>query len=182
MLDLLRQIDFSVVKYFNELINRSFFLESLTLVFARYGVVLFILAGVLLLYSKQYKSFFTASLSVAISGLLNSIIHSAWSRPRPFIAHAAEIHPLSLVLNPESFPSNHAVIIFAVVAAFWITDQKRSALWLLLLAILIIMARVAAGVHYPSDVLIGALLGTAVAPLAKQIYLLIQKLNQEKLT
>lgn len=181
MLDYLRQIDFSVIRNLNQLVLSHDFLESLTLVFARYGVIVFALLGFYIFEKKHYKAVFTAALTVGICGFLNSLIYLLWSRPRPFIAHASDIHSIGLFVQPESFPSNHAFITFGVATAFWLTGYKKVAVFLYILAILIILARVAGGVHYPSDVIGGALLGIVVAPLALQTYKLITKSKQKEI-
>lgn len=66
-----------------------------------------------------------------------------------------------------SMPSNHATNSFAAaVSLVFLTRRYISPLWslyLLTVAGLIAFSRVYVGVHYPSDIFIGALLGTAVA-------------------
>ena len=81
------------------------------------------------------------------------------SRTRPFVAHR-EIHPL-YVVHSSSFPAGHAATAFAgatLLAYVW----PRGTAFFLLLAAAIGYSRVYVGVHYPSDVIVGALLGVAV--------------------
>ncbi|GAA2780160.1 phosphatase PAP2 family protein [Kitasatospora paracochleata] len=59
-----------------------------------------------------------------------------------------------------SLPSNHTVIAFAGAAALWLVDRRIGFLALLLAAAMGV-SRVAVGVHYPHDVVLGALVGTA---------------------
>ena len=76
-------------------------------------------------------------------------------RPRPFETGVIE----NLVPdNGFSFPSGHATVLFTalpiLIAAF---PRKR---WLVIaLFFLIIIARVYVGIHYPTDILAGALIG-----------------------
>lgn len=61
-----------------------------------------------------------------------------------------------------SFPSDHATAAFAIAVA--ITLRSRRAGYLALaMATILAVARVAVGIHYPGDVLGGALLGTLSA-------------------
>ncbi|PBC77273.1 undecaprenyl-diphosphatase [Streptomyces sp. TLI_235] len=57
-----------------------------------------------------------------------------------------------------SFPSNHTVIAFAAAAALWTANRRLGAL-ALIAAALMGVSRVWVGVHYPHDVLAGALVG-----------------------
>src|SRR5690242_15165173 len=80
-------------------------------------------------------------------------------RPRPFVAHP-QIHPL-YVVHSSSFPAGHAATAFAgaTLLAFL---APRLAPAFVALAALIAWSRVYDGVHYPSDVLAGAVLGALV--------------------
>jgi len=62
--------------------------------------------------------------------------------------------------DPHSFPSGHAAraALIATLALLW--SPLAIGLTLALWAFLVSLARIAMGVHYPSDVLAGALLGT----------------------
>ncbi|WP_380280108.1 phosphatase PAP2 family protein [Kitasatospora purpeofusca] len=65
-----------------------------------------------------------------------------------------------------SFPSNHTVIAVAAAAALWFADRRIGAL-AAVAAVLMGASRVWVGVHYPHDVLAGALVGLLLAvPLA----------------
>ena len=61
--------------------------------------------------------------------------------------------------DPHSFPSGHAAraVLIAILALLWcpIAIGLALTLW----ALLVSLARIAMGVHYPSDILAGALLG-----------------------
>jgi undecaprenyl-diphosphatase len=80
-------------------------------------------------------------------------------RVRPCHTHAW-LHALPIALPTDpSFPSGHAAGSFAF-AAFVFTTHRRAGFALSCVALLIALSRVALGVHYPSDVAAGALLGT----------------------
>jgi len=84
-----------------------------------------------------------------------------FERPRPPLADSA-IHPLVAVPHDYSMPSGHAATAFgAAVAAGFVHPRLRPPL--LVLAALVALSRVWLGVHYLSDVLVGAAVGTAVA-------------------
>jgi membrane-associated phospholipid phosphatase len=84
-------------------------------------------------------------------------------RPCRLVVAAPPIAPCP-ELGDWSFPSNHAAIAGAVaVAALW--SAVRIGLVVLVLAVLAALSRVVVGVHFPHDVLVGFLLGAAVAAL-----------------
>ncbi len=88
-------------------------------------------------------------------------------RLRPFVANP-HIHAL-LSESSYSFPSGHAAFFFALATAVYV-HNKSASVWFFLAALLIGMARVAAGVHYPSDILGGAVLGVAVGWAAHRLF------------
>jgi undecaprenyl-diphosphatase len=92
--------------------------------------------------------------------LLALLLKGVFDRPRPYEAVAAA-DPLLRWDVGGSFPSGHAATSAAgvVILAYLI---GRGGVWLALLALAIGFARVYVGVHYPLDVVAGALLGVAV--------------------
>lgn len=87
----------------------------------------------------------------------NALVAQVWFRLRPFTAGAATL----LISQPaalKSFPSDHATIAFFI--AVLLTAHRRGWWVSFLLAALVALGRVAVGVHYPTDVLAGALVGT----------------------
>ena len=68
-----------------------------------------------------------------------------------------------LIPRPEdfSFPSGHTAASFASVTALWLAGKKRWAMAALPLAVLIAFSRMYLCVHFPTDILGGAVLGTA---------------------
>jgi len=95
---------------------------------------------------------FPLGISLLISELLR--------RARPF--HPEGYKPLvHLLIETPSFPSSHSTVAFALVAAF----LYNPIVWpiMLVVAILVSLGRVAVGVHYFSDVIVGAILGFVLA-------------------
>ena len=78
-------------------------------------------------------------------------------RNRPYIAH--EVHKIiSKSNNQASFPSGHALAMFAIASVVYCYNKKMGIL-MYILAALTALNRVVVGVHYPSDVIAGAILG-----------------------
>lgn len=85
---------------------------------------------------------------------LNYLIKLAVKRPRPVLEG---LPPLGGAPSSLSFPSAHAVSSFAVAVAMFRVDPATAGA--LLIALAISLGRPYLGMHYPSDVLAGALLG-----------------------
>jgi len=72
---------------------------------------------------------------------------------------------LAFVQNPavlrswSSFPSDHAALFFALATGVYLTSRRLGWLMYLYTAVVIALPRVYLGIHYPSDILAGALLG-----------------------
>ncbi len=92
---------------------------------------------------------------VAIVEIIRHFIH----RPRPF--EALHFQPL-IPESSWSFPSGHATFFFAFAMAIYMYNKKWG-IWFFSAALVISVARVIAGVHYPSDILGGAIVGVIVA-------------------
>ena len=103
----------------------------------------------------------SALASAGLALLVAQVIGKAWSRDRPFVTHPSA-HVWGARSHDPSFPSDHATAAFAIASAILLFDATAG--WIFVAAAIAIAAgRVFVGVHYPADVLAGALLGVASA-------------------
>ncbi|HEY2788665.1 MAG TPA: phosphatase PAP2 family protein [Gaiellales bacterium] len=102
--------------------------------------------------------------SVRLSAILDGVLKRAIGRQRPPLADP-RVHPLIPLPHDPSMPSGHAMMAFTG-AVFLAAVVPRFRWALLALAAAIGLSRVYLGVHYPSDVLVGALLGAAIGAVA----------------
>jgi undecaprenyl-diphosphatase len=100
----------------------------------------------------------SAGVALAIAQVLSRVV----DRPRPFVADPGTVHLFARHAADPGFPSDHATAAFAIAVALLLRRRAWGSVVLVLAAILAV-ARVAMGVHYPSDVLGGAALGSATA-------------------
>ena len=98
--------------------------------------------------------------AVALAG--NVVIPTIWARQRPFVAHPHTVRLLTHHPPDAGFPSDHAAALAAIAVALlffvrWL--GAVTAVWALLVGV----ARVYVGEHYPADVVAGYLLGALAA-------------------
>ena len=130
-----------------------------------FGLLWIIIAAYLIFIKKDKKYGITVILALLLSLLIgNIILKNVVARPRPF--DGLEFINL-LIPAPQdfSFPSGHTMSSFA--AAFVLYKRSgRSGALALLTAALIGFSRLYLYVHYPSDVICGAVLGILAANIA----------------
>ncbi len=98
--------------------------------------------------------------AMALSSWAVLLMNGAYFRPRPF--DQLDVTLLFYKPTDSSFPANTAAASFAVAAAIWGVN-RRAGLALFVAAGVFGLARIYTGVHYPLDILGGAMLGIAVA-------------------
>lgn len=100
-----------------------------------------------------------AFLAGGIARALTEMIRTFYHHPRPaLVLHITPLFPETAY----SFPSGHAVFFFGLATGVCFVNKKLGK-GLLIAAAAISIARVMAGVHWPSDILAGALLGICMA-------------------
>lgn len=105
------------------------------------------------------------SLRMALFGVLGIVIYKrikqATHRPRPYMAHA-DIVLGAAPLDQFSFPSGHTL--HAVMFTLFMVSAFPELGWFLLpFTALVACSRVILGLHYPTDVLLGAAIGALLA-------------------
>lgn len=116
--------------------------------------------------------FFGLAITLGIADFLGSRLKHLFDRPRPFeVLEAIQRSPA----GGYSFPSNHTISMFAM--AFFMSYFFPKLRWLFFtIAVLVAYSRIYNGVHYPSDVLGGIIVGSTCGIIGSQ---LIQKLIQK---
>ncbi|AZS15673.1 undecaprenyl-diphosphatase [Paenibacillus lutimineralis] len=117
---------------------------------------------------RENKKMVLVALSAACAAFgIGNVISHFFYRDRPFIQYAFQ--PLIEHAANASFPSDHSIGSFVIATAIFLYRRKDGTAWLLL-AGLISFSRIWNGVHFPFDVITGALLGVLSAILVKQLF------------
>ena len=125
------------------------------------GLALLIAAGVVFKRRRLTAAGLVALLAAGLGLAVAWVIAHLVDRPRPFVAHHS-IHAFLSHAADASFPSDHVTATFAIACVLVLRLGAR-ATPLLIAAALLAVSRVVVGVHYPSDVIAGAIIGTAAA-------------------
>ena len=128
-------------------------------------VAMIVVVSALFLWLYDYKNSATLLLVTTLGGLLlNNVLKLGFDRPRP------QFFDWGTHVSSSSFPSGHAMsaaIVYPTVAYLAARLQKSGlarAITLLIAALLVVLigvSRVYLGVHYPSDVVAGVVVGLA---------------------
>lgn len=128
-----------------------------------YLIMIAVAVAVFRAWQRELKSNVTGYILAIVSGGISrgivELIRFFYHHPRPPVALGITS------LFPEtsySFPSGHAVFFFGLAMGVYFIN-KRFGILLFILSIFIGLARISAGVHWPSDILGGAVLGILVS-------------------
>lgn len=111
---------------------------------------------------KDKKPAIKAFFSVIVAWpILAAIIGKFVNRPRPF--EVTGVHELVFHRPTYAFPSDHAAALFAVAMSFYLSGCKKLSAWMFGFAIVISFFRVATGIHWPTDILGGLIVGILAA-------------------
>lgn len=172
----------TLFNFFYGFSHQSVFVDALLVFSAEYLFVVSLFLFLFVLYRhfndpERNEMFLVLSIGTVGSWLLTQIIKRSVSFPRPFEG-VSDITALFSHGGGDSFPSGHTTALVAFATALFVYD-KRLGLLAFLVAGVTGAARVAAGVHWPVDILGGALLGALFAVLAFRLirYLLNRRKN-----
>lgn len=159
-------MDYTIYSLINGMAGKVALLDKTMVFIAQNFQYLFVIALLLLWFKKDTKEKVAANRKVAIIAMMtmliavgiNLIIAHVYFRPRPYTLHAAH-----LLVRPSvdpSFPSDHATFAFALALPILVVNKYFGRV-MIVMALLLSFSRVFVGIHYPLDVVGGALIAYA---------------------
>jgi len=161
----------AIFEAINNLAGRYVWWDWPALFFADYAG--YLLAAILLaifIFKKNAYSRWTVIMALVAAvvsrGIIVSVIKFLYYRPRPFeVLQIVQLIPE----NNSSFPSGHAALYFALSTVIFFYNRKLGAIFLAVSALMGV-ARIYVGVHWPLDILGGAVIGVLTGWVANLLF------------
>lgn len=160
MFEAITRLDFAILDWIQSNIKCAFLdvLASCWRFFGEAGIFWIAIAIGLMITKKYRKLGITLALSFAIGALtVNLGLKPLVGRVRPYDVNTG-INVLIPHLSDYSFPSGHTLICAEAAAVLW-HFERRFGIPAAICAVIMAFSRVYLYVHYPSDVLVGLILG-----------------------
>ncbi len=169
MIDFLIGIDSGILLFIQENIRIPMLTPVVTFITSLGNAgIIWVAISLLLLLIPKYRKVGCASFLALFASLLvnNLLLKNLVARARPYEV----IEGLRLIVPKQmdaSFPSGHAGSSFASACVLYRSLPKKAGIPALVLATLISLSRLYVGVHYPSDVVAGVVIGIGCGLFAK---------------
>lgn len=169
------ELNIDAFRMINNLGKDYSFLNPVVVFIAEYLLYFLFLAMILHWFTRNKKNrmmVIQSVVTVILAEIIGKIAGQFYSHHQPF----AVLPNVSQLIEhgiDNSFPSDHSIIFFSICFSFWLVRKKEWWLWITL-AILVAISRVWVGVHYPVDVMTGAIIGIISALFA---YWLVPKIS-----
>lgn len=129
----------------------------------------------LLLFKRTRIVGAMAGLSLSLEAILvNLTIKKIVGRTRPYVVNEA-IEYITTRPSDNSFPSGHTGCVFAVASVLFFMMPKKVGIPAIVVASLVGISRLYVGVHYPTDIIGGFIIGMFTGFIAK---LIVEKIGQ----
>lgn len=166
--------DIEIFQIINGLAGKSEIADALGIFLGEYlAYILAFILAIALFYSMRGKIMFIFSLIAGFVArlIIKPIIVLLLARQRPYecLSQFSLLIPVSANDSLESFPSGHAIFFFAISTVIY-NFNKKLGIFFFIASFLMGIARIFIGVHFPTDILAGAILGILVGVCVNLLY------------
>jgi len=153
--------DFYLFQKLNQFVGISPYLDKVAIFFAEY-LQYFVVFCLLLFLVKNLRRnlemvIFAFAAAIFSRFIITEIIRYFFPRIRPFVENSVNLL-IGYNTTESSFPSGHAAFFFALSMVVYFYNKKAGILFFIA-SFLISISRVFSGIHWPSDILVGAIVG-----------------------
>ena len=175
-MDYIQQLDSDILVFIQEHLRNEplskFFIPVTHL--GDWGLLTILVTLLFLMTPKYRRIGFMCVMGLILDALvINLLIKPIVGRMRPYDA-IENFNAIVPLFSDKSFPSGHTAAAFVVAVIICKTLPKRYGIFAITLASLIGISRLYVGVHYPTDVLCAAIIGTIMGLLTVKIFSLLE--------
>lgn len=171
------ELDGNILLWIQDYIRNGFCTPILTCItsLGNSGAIWLVISIALLFFKKTRKVGIMALIAIAGSYLINNLcLKNLVARTRPYEV----IDGLKILVEKQkdlSFPSGHAGVAFSAATVYLIMLPKKYGVPAMMFAVLMGFSRLYVGVHYPTDVIAGTLIGIVIGCVVVNICRLYEK-------
>ncbi len=183
IIDKIYEIDHAILLFIQENLRVDFLnpIMEISSLLVNAGILWIVLSLILMCFKKTRMMGIVTLSSIAFCFLINNvIIKNVVARARPFDTYS-DIIPLIAKPTDYSFASGHTTCSFAAAGVLCRFLNKPLAAVTVIYAALVAFSRLYLGVHYPSDVLVGFIIGFCGSLLIYYLYSKKFDLDKHKL-
>ncbi|MGL6033223.1 MAG: undecaprenyl-diphosphatase [Kurthia gibsonii] len=170
-------MNYELLKAINDLAGKSSVVDAIMIFATNYAVPVFAIVLLMMwFFGKEYmkKTVVYSALSGVLGILINVLISKIYFEPRPFVTHD-DLNVLVDHARDASFPSDHTTGAIALAFAIALRN-KRIGIVMMVFALITGFSRMYVGNHYPSDVVVGIVIGLLVAYTVNKLAFLVEPL------
>lgn len=172
-MNFIQNIDNQIIESLNNIVGKNDILDFLLRFFAEYFVLIVpISLSLAWIFARRFwkgdaDKVKVGLLEATIAGIfgwqiINRIIKAFYFRERPYDS-GNDFKELFFHRPDESFPSDHTTLLFALTTYFYLLGWNKIGNWALIISLIIAFARIATAIHWPTDILGGAIVGAISA-------------------
>lgn len=157
------EFDFSILDYIHNNWSNAFldFVMPKITFLGNVGLIWILAAVIMVIFKKYRKNGIMLAISLGCCLIIgNLLLKNIVARPRPCWINESVNMLISIPLD-SSFPSGHTMSAFAAAAVIMYTNRKWG-IAAYILAALIAFSRLYLYVHFPTDIIAGAVIGSAI--------------------
>ncbi|PEF22871.1 undecaprenyl-diphosphatase [Bacillus pseudomycoides] len=154
------QFNIDAFRWINDLGKQNPSLNPMMVFVAEYMLYALVLGVLIYWFTRNNKNrmmIIQGGLAFIVAEIIGKIVGQFYSHHQSF-AVLPNVNQLVEHEIDNSFPSDHTILFFSICVSIWLVRKKEGWLWLML-AFCVAISRIWVGVHYPIDVVTGALVG-----------------------